>query len=67
MLTIEELKEQLILLDEITLMEALDVSSEDLVENFEHVIETHYYRLHELVMGYGMEEEEEDIYDENLD
>lgn len=48
-------------------MEALDVSSEDLVENFEHVIETHYYRLHELVMGYGMEEEEEDIYDENLD
>ena len=67
MLTIEELKEQLILLDEITLMEALDISSEDLVENFEYVIETHYYRLHELVMGYGMEEEEEDIYDEDLD
>lgn len=65
MLTIEELKEQLVLLDEVTLMEALDISSEELVENFEYVIETHYYKLHELVMGYGMEEEEEDLYDED--
>lgn len=67
MLTIEELKENLIKLDEITLMEALELSSEDLVENFDHIIEEHYYKLHELVMGYGMEEEEEDLYDENLD
>ena len=67
MLTIQELKEELIKLDEITLMEALEVSSEDLVENFEHIIETNYYKLHELVMGYGMEEEEEDLYDEELD
>lgn len=46
-------------------MEALDISSEELVENFEYVIETHYYKLHDLVMGYGMEEEEEDVYDED--
>jgi hypothetical protein len=67
MLTIQELKEHLVSLDEITLMEALEVSSEDLVENFDHIIEDNYYKLHELVMGYGMEEEEEDLYDENLD
>jgi sigma54-dependent transcription regulator len=67
MLTIEELKENLIKVDEITLMEALEVSSEDLVENFDYIIEENYYKLHELVMGYGMEEEEEDLYDENLD
>ena len=67
MLTIQELKEHLVSLDEITLMEALEVSSEDLVENFDHIIEDNYYKLHELVMGYGMEEEEEDLYDEYLD
>ncbi len=65
MLTIEELKEVLIALDEITLLEALEISSEDLVENFDHIIEEHYYKLHELVLGYGCEDEEEEDYDED--
>lgn len=37
-LTIEELKEKLILLDEITLMETLEINSEMLVEEFEDKI-----------------------------
>ena len=65
MLTIEELKEVLIALDEITLLEALEVSSEDLVENFDYIIEENYYKLHELVLGYGSEDEEEEDYDED--
>jgi len=37
-LTIEELKEKLTLLDEITLMETLEINSEMLVEEFEDKI-----------------------------
>jgi hypothetical protein len=37
-LTIEELKEKLMLLDEITLMETLEINSEMLVEAFEDKI-----------------------------
>lgn len=65
MLTIEELKEALKKLDEITLLEALEISSEDLVENFDYIIEENYYKVHELVVGYGSESEEEEDYDED--
>lgn len=65
MLTIEELKEALKKLDEITLLEALEISSEDLVENFDYIIEENYYKVHELVVGYGSEGEEEEDYDED--
>ena len=67
MLTIEELKEHLIKLDEITLLEALEISSEDLVENFDYIIEENYYKIHQLVMGYGSEDEEEEDYNEDSD
>jgi hypothetical protein len=67
MLTIEELKEHLIELDEITLLEALEISSEDLVENFDYIIEENYYKIHELVMGYGSEDEEEEDCNEDSD
>lgn len=67
MLTIEELKEHLTALDEITLLEALELTSEDLVENFDHIIEENYYKIHELIMGYGSEDEEEEDYNEDND
>ena len=38
-LTIEELKERLIMLDEVLLLELLDISSEDIVERFGDLIE----------------------------
>lgn len=38
-LTFEEVKERLKKLDEVTLLEVLDISSEDLVERFEDLIE----------------------------
>lgn len=38
-LTLEEIKERLKRLDEITLLEVLDISSEELVERFSDVIE----------------------------
>jgi len=40
MITLEELKEKLIRLDEVSLMELLEISSEDLVNRFEDFIET---------------------------
>lgn len=43
--TFHDLKEKLKQLDEITLMEELDVSSEDLVERFEDHIELKFDRL----------------------
>lgn len=43
-LTLEELKARLKLLDEIDLLELLDISSEELVERFEDVIEDNYER-----------------------
>lgn len=45
MLTIHDLKEKLKQLDEITLMEELEISSEDLVERFEDHIEVKFERL----------------------
>jgi hypothetical protein len=38
-LTFEEIKERLVKLDEITLLEILDISSEDIVERFSDLIE----------------------------
>ena len=53
--TLEELKERLKRLDEITLLETLDISSEDIVERFEDLIERDYEYLND-----DLEEESED-------
>ena len=45
MLTIEELKEKLIQVEEITLMEMLDLTSEDLVNRCGDIIEEKYETL----------------------
>lgn len=45
MLTFEELKERLKQLDEITLLDLLGVTSEDLVERFEDIVEEDYERF----------------------
>jgi hypothetical protein len=45
MLTFHELKERLKKLDEISLMEELDISSEDLVDRFEDYIELKFEKL----------------------
>ena len=52
-LTLEEIKERLKRLDEITLLEVLDISSEELVERFTDVIEEKSDELEE-----DLEEEE---------
>jgi hypothetical protein len=44
-LTLEELKERLAMLDEITLMELLDIHSDELVEAFEDRIEDNLEKL----------------------
>ena len=44
-LTLEELKERLVRLDEITLMELLDIHSDELVEAFEDKIEENQEKL----------------------
>lgn len=44
-LTLEELKERLAMLDEITLMELLDIHSDELVEAFEDRIEEQQDKL----------------------
>lgn len=46
-LTLEELKERLKKLDEITLLEVLDISSEEIVERFEDLIEEKFDDLEE--------------------
>ena len=43
--TLEELKERLALLDEITLLELLEVNSDGLLEAFEDVVEAKYDKL----------------------
>lgn len=53
--TIEELKARLMRLDEITLLETLDISSEDIVERFTDFIERDYEYLND-----DLEEENED-------
>ena len=44
-LTFEDLKRRLMNLDEITLMEELEISSEDLIERFEDHIELKFEKL----------------------
>jgi hypothetical protein len=44
-LTLEELKERLKRVDELTLLELLDISSEDLVELLEYEIEKNFDKL----------------------
>ena len=46
MLTFKELKDRLVQLDEITLLELLNLSSEDLVDRFEDVIEDRFDQLY---------------------
>jgi hypothetical protein len=43
-LTLEEIKARLKLLDELTLLELLGVSSEEIVERFDDIIENDYER-----------------------
>lgn len=45
MITIEELKQKLMQLDEVTLLEALNLNSEDIVNRFEDLIENNYHEL----------------------
>jgi hypothetical protein len=42
MITLQELKERLTQLDEISLMELLEINSEDLVNRFADIIENNY-------------------------
>lgn len=44
-LTLEELKSRLALLDEVTIMEALDIKADDLVEKFDDKIAEKYEEL----------------------
>ena len=44
-ITLEELKEKLSMLDEITLMELLDIHSDELVEAFEDKVEENQDKL----------------------
>jgi hypothetical protein len=48
-LTLEEIKARLKLLDELTLMELLGVSSEELVEQFDYKIQENYEQIEEEV------------------
>lgn len=48
-LTLEEIKARLKLLDELTLLELLGVSSEEIVERFDDKIEQDYERFEEEV------------------
>ena len=45
MITLTELKEKLTRLDEVTLLETLEITSEDLVNRFSDYIETNYDHL----------------------
>lgn len=48
-LTLEEVKERMKRWDELTIIEELDIRSEDIVERFDDIIEKHIDRLEELV------------------
>jgi hypothetical protein len=45
MLTLDDVHDVLIKIDEVTLLEILDISSEEIVERFADLIETRYERL----------------------
>lgn len=52
-LTFEEVKERLKSLDEITLLELLELSSEDLVDRFDDIIEDNFERYEAEVSDSG--------------
>tara|TARA_R110000796_G_scaffold19524_3_gene58519 strand:+ start:105 stop:278 length:174 start_codon:yes stop_codon:yes gene_type:complete len=56
MLTYEEVKEKLLMLDEVTLMELLQVSSEDLVDNFDDKLLANYPFIYEQITGESLGE-----------
>ena len=45
MITLEELKERLMMLDEVMLVERLQLTSEDIVNRFEDLIDSNYNEL----------------------
>lgn len=45
MITLEELKQKLMQLDEISLVELLEITSEDIVNHFTDVIENNYQEI----------------------
>lgn len=45
MITLEELKQKLMQLDEVSLLETLEIASEDIVNRFDDLIETNYQEL----------------------
>lgn len=51
-ITLEELKERLSMLDEITLLELLNIHSDELVERFEDVIEDKQDKLEKELNDY---------------
>lgn len=55
-MVLSELKDKLKLLDEVTLLEVLELNSEDLVEGFHDHIEEHYDRLIRVI---GKDDEDE--------
>lgn len=55
--TFEELCERLALLDEVTLMETLELTSEEMVEAFKDKIEMEYSSVYLKVTGEDIEEE----------
>lgn len=59
MMTLQEVKEALCHYDEVTLLEVLDIKSDELVERFEDIIEAQYERLIE-ELGYDKEDISDD-------
>jgi hypothetical protein len=55
MLTLQEIKEALCQYDEVTLLEVLDVSSEELLDRFEDIVEAQYESLLE-ELGYDRQD-----------
>lgn len=56
-LTLEEIRNRLKLLDEITLLEVLDISSEDLIDRFGDLIEE---KADDLEIDFEEDEEQDD-------
>lgn len=58
-LTFEEVKERLKMFDETTLMELLEISSEDLVDRFDDLIEANFERYEAEVSDPGSQGSED--------
>lgn len=58
-LTFEEVKERLKTFDETTLMELLEISSEDLVDRFDDIIEDNFERYEAEVSDQGSQVSED--------